>query len=81
MSATASHTETVVTELIESGMPRAHVAASLVIAGVLHLLAADPELAAMAEANDFEHFAEGCKSPAFDAKLGAALGKIRGLAS
>ncbi|UYL87122.1 hypothetical protein QEH40_gp01 [Microbacterium phage OscarSo] len=80
MSATASHTEAAVAELIESGMPREHVAASLVIAGVLHLLAADPELAAMAEANDLEHFLEGCKSPAFDAKLGAALLEIRAAA-
>lgn len=76
-----SATETAVREMIESGVPRIHVAAELTIAGVLHLLAADPELRAMAEANDAEHFIEGCKSPAFDAKLVAALATIRELAA
>lgn len=76
-----SATEAAVREMIESGAPRIHVAAELTIAGVLHLLAADPELRAMAEANDAEHFAEGCKSPAFEMKVAAALVAIRAAAA
>lgn len=77
MSATAE----TISALIAAGTPREHVAAELVVAALILKLAADPELAAMAEANDAERFAEGCATPAFRQKMGAALGELRDLAT
>lgn len=39
-------------------------------------LKADPELAALAEVNDAEHFIEGCRGPAFERKLATVLGEV-----
>lgn len=50
------------------------------IAGVIFLLAQDAELVDMAAENDQEHFAEGCKSPAFQQKLARALLAVRAAA-
>lgn len=47
------------------------------VAGVVVLLAHDPELRAMADANDAERFAEGCRNPAFDRKVAGALVAFR----
>ena len=44
----------------------------LTLAGLVHLLMQDPDLQAMAQVNDLEHFVEGCKGPAFEQKLGLA---------
>lgn len=77
MTETVTATETAVRDLIESGASREHVAAQLVMAGVIVMLANDPEIAAMAAANDLEHFEDGCKNPAFRAKFAAALVTIR----
>lgn len=46
--------------------------AVLTLAGLVWLLGQDPDLQAMAEANDIEHFIEGCKGPMFEQKLGQA---------
>ncbi len=53
----------------------------LTLAGVVWLLAQDPELRAMAEANDLEHFMLGCRTPAFDQKLALALLTVRDAAT
>ena len=76
-----SNHEEIVSPLIEAGESREHVAAALVMSGVLLALAADPEIRAMAEANDAERFVEGCKNPAFEMKFAKALLGIRDLAT
>lgn len=61
--------------------PPMHEAVTLTLAGVVWLLAQDPELRAMAEANDLEHFTLGCRTPAFDQKLALALLAVRDAAT
>lgn len=51
--------------------------AVLTLVGLVWLLAQDPELRAMAQANDLEHFTLGCRTPAFDQKLALALLAVR----
>ena len=46
--------------------------AVLTLVGLVWLLGQDPDLQAMAEANDLDHFIEGCRSPMFEQKLGQA---------
>ena len=53
----------------------------LTLAGVVWLLAQDPELRAMADANDIEHFTLGCRTPAFDKKVARALVTVRDAAT
>ena len=77
MSATAE----AISALIAAGVPRERVAAELVVAALIVKLAADPELVAMADTNDAERFAEGCATPAFRQKMGAALVELRDLAA
>ena len=43
------------------------------VAGLVVMLAQDPELRTMAEANDADRFVEGCRTPAFEHKVAAAL--------
>lgn len=57
--------------------PMMQEAVTLTLAGVVWLLAQDPELHAMAEANDLEHFMLGCGTPVFDQKLALALLTVR----
>lgn len=76
-----SATLAAVRDLLADGASRETVAASLTLAGVVVLLAQDPALVAMAEANDAERFAEGCRTPAFGQKVGAALLAIRDAAT
>ncbi len=54
-----------------------HEAVTLTLAGVVWLLTQDPEVRAMAEANDIEHFTLGCRTPAFDQKVARALVTVR----
>ncbi|RLK47660.1 hypothetical protein [Microbacterium telephonicum] len=56
-------------------------AVHLTLAGVVWLLAQDPEVRAMAEANDLEHFTLGCRTPAFDQKVARALVTVRDAAT
>jgi hypothetical protein len=48
-----------------------------VIADILVRLSEDPELRAMAELNDAEHFEVGCSSPAFARKVARAALAVR----
>lgn len=64
-------------EIAASAETPAQAGALTAIAGVIFLLSQDAELIDMAAENDQEHFAEGCKSPAFQQKLARALLAVR----
>jgi hypothetical protein len=54
------------------------VAAGTVLAGVILILGQDPQIKAMLENNDKEHFIEGCNAwAAFNTKFGEALLQVR----
>ena len=62
-------------------IPRERQTAGTVLTGVMLLLAADPQVRAMFEANDRERFIEGCQTdPSFAQKFGCALLTIREMA-
>ncbi len=67
-------------EIAASAETPAQAGALTAIAGAIFLLAQDAELVGMAAENDQEHFAEGCKSPAFQQKLARALLTVRAAA-
>ena len=69
--------DAVAVELLQAGATPAGAAAHIVIARLILALADDDELRAMCEANDLEHFVEGCASPAFEQKVGLALAELR----
>lgn len=63
-------------------IPREQQTAGTVLTGVMLLLAADPQVRAMFEANDRERFIEGCQTdPSFAQKFGRALLTIREMAA
>lgn len=82
MTETQSTADQTLTEWAEAnGVTRPELVLGATLSGVLLLLAQDPELRDMFEQNDREHFMEGCKSPAFVAKFGQALGTVREMAA
>lgn len=51
--------------------------AEALIGGLILALASDPGIRAMAEANDAEHFIEGCKGPQWDTAVTHAALAVR----